>query len=748
LIVNAQQFLLAFGFSNLAMLGWLAAAAAPLLIHLWSRHRFREAPWAAMQFLLAALRKNSRRLQIQQWLLLALRTLLIAMVVLAVAEPFGENLAAGRGSAPAHYVLVIDGSFSMAYRDGETSCFDRARSLAADLVRNSRAGDSFTVMLMGTPPKTIVGRETVDHAAIVSQIESLTQTHTRADLTATLEIVDTAFADIAKAARAPKRHEVYFFTDLQQSTWQDVDSDRTQANEAASQARPADTQINARLSALAERAAVEVIDLGQPGASNLAVTRVAPSEPFVTVGQEIGIAATLQQFGQQPRLACRVELLVDDVPVAQQTVDVLAGGEANVQFSYRFNSPGEHTVEMRAEDDRLKMDDSRWLVVPVREEIRVLCVAGHEGAAKYVADALNPNAQPQSAIKPTVVSDGQLAEMELAEFDCIFMCNVAQLAATEGQRLTRYVEAGGGIVFFLGDRIDPASYNALAPSHPGNEPAQPLLPARVGDLVSDPQFGIVPLDYRHPIVGPFRGRERAGLLTTPVSRYFQLDLSQSSSEAQVAVATRSGDPLIVTAPLGRGRIAVVATDGSLSSIDPATGEPWTLWPTWPSFLPIVRELLANIGGGDGQMREQTVGATLHGSIAVTLSSVAANEPLQITCPDGRTALASTQTTTSGVEWSFDDTDVSGVYSLRGLPEFKLRQYAVNVDTIESDLARIQPDDLPANVIVETTMQNATGDIGTSDRYSRAGWSQPLLWTALAIMFLESLVAWRFGRGGA
>ena len=116
------------------MLGWLAAAAAPLLIHLWSRHRFREAPWAAMQFLLAALRKNSRRLQIQQWLLLALRTLLIAIVVLAVAEPYGENSAAGGASAPAHKVLVIDGSFSMAYREGETSRFDRAKSSAADLV--------------------------------------------------------------------------------------------------------------------------------------------------------------------------------------------------------------------------------------------------------------------------------------------------------------------------------------------------------------------------------------------------------------------------------------------------------------------------------------------------------------------------------------------------------------------------------------------------------------------------------------
>jgi hypothetical protein len=412
-------------------------------------------------------------------------------------------------------------------------------------------------------------------------------------------------------------------------------------------------------------------------------------------------------------------LLVDDVPVAQQTVDVPAGSEANIQFLYRFSSPGEHTVELRAENDGLQLDDARWLVVPVRETIRVLCVAGREGAARYVADALNPNPRARTAITPTVVSDGQLAELELADFDCIFMCNVSQLAATEAQRLTRYAEAGGGIVFFLGDRTNPASYNALASSQAGNERAQPLLPARVGELVSGPQFGIDPLDYQHPIVHLFRGRERAGLLTTPISQYFRLDLSQSSSGAQVAVATRSSDPLIVTAPLGRGRIAVVATDGSLSSVDQATGEPWTLWPTWPSFLPIVRELLAYVGGGNGQIWEQTVGTTLHGSIASTMESAPADQPLQITRTDGQTSLASTQTTTAGVEWSFDDTVVSGLYSLRELPDGKLRQFAVNVDVTESDLVRIGPDELPTNVVVETVMESATGDVGSSDRYARA-----------------------------
>src|SRR6476620_7847254 len=99
--------ILAFGFGNLAMLGWLAAAAAPLLIHLWSRRKYRETPWAAITFLLAAMRRSSRRIQLQQWLLLAVRTLTIVLVVLAVAEPYGTgSLAGGRAGGPSHKVLV------------------------------------------------------------------------------------------------------------------------------------------------------------------------------------------------------------------------------------------------------------------------------------------------------------------------------------------------------------------------------------------------------------------------------------------------------------------------------------------------------------------------------------------------------------------------------------------------------------------------------------------------------------------
>ena len=43
------------------MLAWLPAVAAPILIHLWNRRKYRQVTWAAMEYLLAAVVKRARR---------------------------------------------------------------------------------------------------------------------------------------------------------------------------------------------------------------------------------------------------------------------------------------------------------------------------------------------------------------------------------------------------------------------------------------------------------------------------------------------------------------------------------------------------------------------------------------------------------------------------------------------------------------------------------------------------------------
>src|SRR5262245_48161801 len=161
-----------------------AAVSVPIIIHLLNRRRFRVVTWAAMQFLLAAHKKNSRKMRIEQLILLLLRCCLVLFLVLAMAAVmpwaemfwrslFPENMglmvpAQGR----TYKLLVLDGSFSMATKQGDTSAFDRAKKLAEQIVGESPRGDGFGVVLMSSPPRRVVGEPSEDARKVRAEVQA------------------------------------------------------------------------------------------------------------------------------------------------------------------------------------------------------------------------------------------------------------------------------------------------------------------------------------------------------------------------------------------------------------------------------------------------------------------------------------------------------------------------------------------------------------------------------------------------
>jgi hypothetical protein len=184
-----------FSTSAAALATLAGAAAVPVIIHLLNRRRFRIVEWAAMRFLLAAQRQNVRRLRLEQWLLLAVRCLLLILLVAAMAgiTPWAEALwqrllPGGAVAGPAvtgrtHKVIVLDGSLSLTVRGNDgTTAFDKAKALAAGLVRDSAAGDAFSVILLAAPPQSVVPGPADEAAKVANEIEALRCPHGAADL--------------------------------------------------------------------------------------------------------------------------------------------------------------------------------------------------------------------------------------------------------------------------------------------------------------------------------------------------------------------------------------------------------------------------------------------------------------------------------------------------------------------------------------------------------------------------------------
>lgn len=74
-------------FLNPLIAAFAVLGAVPIIIHLLNRRRFRIILWAAMEFLLSSLKKNKRRLQLRDIILMLIRAAAVILMALALARP-------------------------------------------------------------------------------------------------------------------------------------------------------------------------------------------------------------------------------------------------------------------------------------------------------------------------------------------------------------------------------------------------------------------------------------------------------------------------------------------------------------------------------------------------------------------------------------------------------------------------------------------------------------------------------------
>jgi len=705
-----------WSFASPWLLLWGATAALPILIHLWSRRRYFETPWAATQFLLAAIRRHQRRIQIEQWLLLAIRAAILLLLAIALAQPIVSGLVGVSGrmrQPPTHTILVVDTSYSMAFESAGSSRLSKAQSQAAKVVGDAAPGDAFSLVRLAEPPEVIVGEPSASHAAVLDEINRLRITNRGADLAATLEQV----GQLLDATKGRFEHQrVHIFSDLGKTTWSDSSS----------------SDWRSRLTTLSQRVALQLGDIGKGvDSDNTAITRIAAMSGSVNVGVPVSVEVVVENFASRRQLRRRVELSVDGQRVGEQFVDLEIGGQTTASFSVTFNVAGDHILRASIGDDGLKVDNKRWLSVPVRDATRVLCIQGRPHAAEYVALALQPG-DDTGGLRAEVASEHAILERTLHEYDCIFLCNVARFTADEARQLRQYVEHGGGLVFVLGDLVRAELYNEQL----GQDSPTKLLPAKLNDIISDSRHTFDPLEYRHPLTLPFRGHERAGLLTVPIWRYVRLD--QVIDTASVALAFDNGDPAIVEAGVAQGRVLLVATAASPESVDRATEPPtpWTALAAWPSFPPLIHEIVRFAASNRVAQRNAQVGDLL----TLQLPAVLSNPTGTLSTPDDNQIPL--RFDGNELVWTYGQTGEPGVYRL-AFDDQAIRQelFAVNLSTAESDLEPVPFEGLTTYVDQELGPKFESSSLVERD----APLFRLALGCLLASLVAETFLACHFGR---
>ncbi len=720
------------------------AASIPIIIHILNRRRFRIVRWAAMEYLLQAMRKNRRKLKFEQWVLLACRCLLMILMGLALARPLGcenNSLAALGGQRSGLHILVIDNSYSMAYEPGgrgeAKTHLDQAKLMAKKVIDNLATGNEAVMIITAsspidrdktTDPHAVTTKPTYDLQQARAAIDRIEQTAAGTDLNGAFQLA----LRTAQEEKSLPRKQLYIFTDGTKSAFE-----APQSAEALKEIGPELAKVFGK---------PKLFSLGKPGQWNQAVLDISPAMNLVTTKWTADFATIVKGYGNTPDSV--VQWKLNDVPVGvakSVKLDLETPAQPLSGLAIKEGGPRVFSVTLPG-DDHLKVDNTRWRVIDVASEMKILIVEGErgigalQGSGSFLELALSPPKEAESDSRSTnkktdsyVSPEPPIGEIELANkvlgnYRAVFLTNVGQISAPQAEQLKHYVEQGGAVIFFAGPAINADNYNqTLLPAG--------LIPGRlIKTVTSNDKPEHFAFDYRgnpHPFMKEFKNQEQSGLTTALIWSYWQVELANNSPAERVLDYAASKDPAIITHTLGRGRVVFVTT----------TANPeWNGLPPKPAYVTLMHELLAgSVGAGDRWMNlivgdsldiPQALGLTAAPTLIDDKKNPVAIEP--VTSKAGVTTYHSSKPMTKPGEYKLNTG--SRTYPV-----------VVNVPANEADIRVISPEAIrKAMGDIELGVEDETFSIAGLLSDSGNDWSWGFMVAVLLLAATECFLAMHFG----
>lgn len=727
-----------------------AAVSVPIALHFFFKARHKPLPWAPMKFLKEAIEQTSRRLKFQEWILLALRCLVILLLALAIARPGQKSAGStGRGEA-VDAVFVFDTSFSMGAQDGDKSRLDRAKEAALAVLETLPQNSS--VQIFACADRADKASELGPKSRYnLDQARQLIPTVELSGLATDFLPGLTAGLAAAATGTAPVK-ELYLFTDLQK-----LGFDRQRE------------AIKAKCDEIRNQANLVFVRCGNPErkVANVAVVDVALIGNIPHTRTRVPFIITLRNTGTIPARGIAVGLELEGRVVEKDSVLVESidpGQDVPVTLTGGLEEAGPKVLTVRITGDGLPGDNRFDKVVLIRDQLRILVIDGTpnydtptESGSHFVRNALTPvppNQTESYYIKPEVVSVTEATPASLTGKDLCYVLN-APLSTDEHPtglsqafvaRLTEFVRGGGGVVIGCGDQVRAGAYNRILGSG-----GVGLLPFDLGDVenaTDTAPFVPAPESVENPsFLSRFRESPfNAALRDVGLTRMFRLTESgPGATGGRVLARVTDQKPLFASRVVGEGEVVFVST-----SLD-------TRWGTFPaksdSFVPFTQFTLAHLTGRKVPGGNRTAGDPLEwfppdaAKVFEVVQPPRAGEPTP-----RRVKLEEARALTPGGRPSVTapDTARAGVYRIvaEGEPDRSGPVFAVNPDLRESANLDVATDgDLEKMLgFKPAVIQAGAGtETAVAQQRIRREWTEIVLVALLLFLVVESAWAWICGK---
>ncbi len=645
-------------FLNSLFLFGLAAAILPILIHRITQKKAIVRKFSAVGLLLQSQRISAKPQRLKHLLLLALRILAVATIVFMMARPVlvrpGFASLLRRGAK----VLILDNSLSMGYREDRGQRYDVAKRAAREALESF--GGQVAVIPMVSPQRG-QGSRWMEPEEALRALEALPLSFGRGN---TASAFASAYQQL-KDLKIPK--QILILSDMARSDWEGLDLTKL---------------------GIISDADVTFLRIGGPGRdSNTCIKDVSLAEGEMVAGVPTRLEVTVSNLSDQARTTL-VQINLSGMKVDQKSIDLNSGQDKKVFFDLLVAKPGWIDGEVIVSSDRLPSDDVFYFPLRVRDRVKVLVVDGDPktslkaSESYFLASVLRPGGLEGSPFLTRVITETEMARVDLQSYDALFLLNVAR---PDLSRLASFLEMGRPVFLFLGDRIVPGAYNRFS-----------LAPWQIRERVdlSERAEKTTQIDSSRGTL-TFLTRLEDSLKSASFRTYFKVE-----GTAKNLLALRNQDPLLVEADAGKSKLFLFTSSADLD---------WNDLPLKAAYLPLVQELVKEAVG--------LTGASLPAGITFGEPFREEGRPLQMKGPQGG----------------------PGIFQFR-LPTGELRR-GVNTPYEESDLAKVAEDELKKKfgAIDAKVVEYQEGGLKDLQGGRRALWP-PLLGFLLAVLALEMTVA--------
>jgi len=551
--------------------------AVPLVLHLLNKGFPRHYYFPSIELIKATMARRSKVHRWRHWILLLLRTLILALLVLVFLRPVMNRFNSNLGNQDGRQVLIlIDHSYSMEDKGDGPSSRERAMYEANKLIDSLGANDSVNVVLMDSNPSTCFVNFSKELAQAKEFVSGIKPGYGRAD-------VNLATAAAARLAYDGGAHpEVYYISDFERKKWSD-----------------------ANFTALPPNVKLFFVDAGPGDRNNRAILDARPAQTEMLAGDVTPLEIAVGNFSDEA-FDDRVTVTVDKRYTIEQEVTIEPWSQEKMRVPVPVGGPGAHLCEVRLPPDALDCDNHYYLTLTVQEKEEVPIITDttpdEKSAAFFLKTALNPYENEAGSLLPRIAASAELTPERLAGTQTLFMTGVGQLTPQACDALGKFMFRGGGVIYFLDGTSDAENLAALEKiTGPGTMPMR-LARRIVATNVTSGAQQIVRGQFDSPYLKLFQGDARQNLALLQFYDYYQ---AAATGAGGVVLEFGDKSPAMASLHYGAGTMLLLNFSAAELSSNLARTR---LFPAW------VQNLVKTISTREAAPASYPVGETLRTEI--------------------------------------------------------------------------------------------------------------------------------------